>query len=178
MGEVSEHYFQGLSFVFGFVSYLRLGGGSRSGEALEPLGTAVPYDDSLKVGAAHGPRHPHMFLILFGALALQVRALVRMSIFSCLSLSLSLSLSVFLLFALRCWGNPNFPQFGFPLVFSWTRSRSSTRTPSTPSSSRSPSHVFCLGFVWFLRVLSKVVVVGRWWWGCLFAPSVLHSCFL
>ena len=42
VGEVSEQYFQGLSFVFGFVSYLRFGGGSRSGEALEPLGTAVP----------------------------------------------------------------------------------------------------------------------------------------
>ena len=42
VGEVSEHYFQGLRFVFGFVSHLRFGGGSRSGEALEPLGTAVP----------------------------------------------------------------------------------------------------------------------------------------
>ena len=42
VGEVSEHDFQGLSFVFGFVSYLRFGGGSHSGEALEPLGTAVP----------------------------------------------------------------------------------------------------------------------------------------
>ena len=89
-----------------------------------------------------------------------------------------LSLSVFLLSSLRCWGNPNFPQFGFPLVFSWPRSRSSTRTPSTPFSSRSPPRVFSSRFCLVpAGSVSKVVVVGRWWWGCLFRSfcfALLH----
>ena len=37
---------------------MRFGGGSHSGEALGPLGTMVPQNDSSKGGAAYGPRCP------------------------------------------------------------------------------------------------------------------------
>ena len=67
------------------------GRGFRSGGVL--FGTAVPQDDALKVGAAHGPRHPFMFLILFGASATQVRVLVRRYVFYFFSFFLSLVLS-------------------------------------------------------------------------------------
>ena len=49
-----------------FTLFESLGGGSRSGEALGPLGTTVPQDDSSKGGAAHGPRHPFSLILLVG----------------------------------------------------------------------------------------------------------------
>ena len=56
----------GSKFLFLLCLELRLGGRSRSGEALGSLGTAVPQDDSSKGGAAHGPRHPRALIFFAG----------------------------------------------------------------------------------------------------------------
>ena len=84
-----------------------------------------------------------------------------------------LSFSLFLLSCSQVLGKPKLPpsQFGFPLVLSWPRSRFSTRTPSTPFSSRL---FVSAGFCGFCQ---RFLVVALWWWGCLsrfFFLALLH----
>ena len=71
-----------LSCVGKSASSCATGGGSRSGGVLVPLGTAVPWGDSQKCRAAHGPLHPAVTIplrlcligsgLLFGAFGIVV----------------------------------------------------------------------------------------------------------